>query len=188
MEDRFEKFIMENRGQFDTREPDPRIWDKIERDIRVSSKFNWKVGFKRAAIVLLILMASYGAFEMINRVSSGSDMAVKGKKYQKENTLPGLKEAEAYYTNIVNEKLNELKPIIANCPSLEEEIQFDLSELDSVYVDLKKDLKDNMANQEVIEAIIDNYRLKISILEDLRNELAEMGDECIPLKTEQYAL
>jgi hypothetical protein len=54
-----------------------------------------------------------------------------------------------------------------------------MSELDSVYIDLKADLKDNMANQEVIEAIIENYRMKISILEDLLKQIDPEDDECV---------
>ena len=42
-------------------------------------------------------------------------------------------------------------------------------ELDSVYISLKSDLKDNIANHEVIEAMIQNYRLRISILEESYN-------------------
>jgi hypothetical protein len=103
----------------------------------------------------------------------------KSRKGRKENTLPGLHDAEVYYTNLVNQKLDELRPIIANCPSLEEELNIDLSELDSVYLELKTDLKDNMANQEVVEAIIENYRLKIRILEDLLSEMAPLEEECI---------
>ena len=34
-------------------------------------------------------------------------------------------------------------------------------------MDIKKDLKDNIANQDVIEALIQNYRIKINILEDM---------------------
>jgi hypothetical protein len=188
MKDRFEKFITENRGNFDTREPDPLIWDKIEKDIRVKHQFDWKIGLKRAAIVLVVCLASYGAFELTHRLSSKNFQSASKIKNNKENSIPGLNEAEAYYTNVVNEKLDELKPIIANCPSLEEELQYDLSELDSVYLDLKGDLKDNMANQEVVEAIIENYRLKITILEDILSELTSMGEECIPKKSDSYAL
>ena len=50
---------------------------------------------------------------------------------------------------------------------LEDELKIDLSELDSIYSNLKEDLKDNIANQDVLEAMIDNYRLRISILEEL---------------------
>jgi signal transduction histidine kinase len=187
MDDRFEKFIAENRENFDFREPDPLIWKKIKADVQVKQKFNWRVIMKRAAVVVLIFAASYVVNEMVHRLSDRGLNALKSIKGHKETTLPGLNEAEAYYTNIVNQKLDELKPIIANCPSLEKELNYDMSELDSVYHDLKTDLKDNMANQEVIEAIIENYRLKITILEDILTEITPLNDECIS-KTDGYAL
>jgi hypothetical protein len=185
MKDRFEKFISENREQFDSYEPDPHVWEKVEKNIRTNRKINWRLGLKRAAIVILIFSASYAANELIHRYNNTQLSSIKPGK--KENIIPGLTEAEAYYTNIVNQKMDELKPVIANCPSLQEELNYDLSELDSVYIDLKTDLKDNMANQEVIEAIIENYRLKISILEDILKEITPLGDECIP-NSDGYAL
>jgi hypothetical protein len=187
MKDRFEKFISENHENFDFREPDPAIWDKLKNDIRVRRKIDWPLIARRAAIIVLIFGASYIANEMVHRAQNKDLEAFKPGKHHKENALPGLHEAEAYYTGVVNQKLDELKPVIANCPSLQEEINYDMSELDSVYHELKRDLKDNMANQEVIEAIIENYRLKISILEDLLTELEPLGDECVP-KTNEYAL
>jgi hypothetical protein len=187
MEDRLEKFISGNRENFDFREPDPSVWRKIEVSLRFQHRFDWRLLLKRAAFVLLIFMASYGVNEFIHQLNGKDLHALKSTRSKRGTNVPGLSEAEAYYTSIVNQKLDELKPIIANCPSLEEEMQFDLSKLDSVYLDLKSDLKDNMANQEVIEAIIENYRLKISILEDIQSELTPTGDECIP-KSKGYAL
>jgi len=63
--------------------------------------------------------------------------------------------------------LQEVKPYLTQYPSVEDELNTDLSELDSIYVSLKHDLKDNIANHEVIEAMIQNYRLRINILEDM---------------------
>ncbi|MBN1143605.1 MAG: hypothetical protein JXA72_04255 [Bacteroidales bacterium] len=187
MDDRFEKFMSENRDSFDFREPDPRIWKQVEANMKVKRNFDWKLFMKRAAIVMLIFSASYVVNDMVHRYNGRGLQSLKPGKAGKENMMPGLKEAEAYYTGLVNQKLNELEPILANCPSLEEEVSYDMSELDSVYIQLKNDLKDNMANQEVIEAIIENYRLKISILEDLLKELEPYADECIP-NIEGYAL
>lgn len=179
MDDRFEKFITENRENFDFREPDPGIWNKIETDLSLKRRFDWRLVLKRAAIVVVIFAASYAVNEMIHQMKN-NDLSVKQKTKDKtENAAPGLNEAEAYYTQLVNQKLDELKPIMANCPSLVEELNYDMSELDSVYYELKSDLKDNMANQEVVEAIIENYRLKITILEDLLTEMEPLGDECI---------
>jgi hypothetical protein len=187
MDDRFEKFITENRESFNFREPDPLIWKKIETNIRVKRKFNWRLIMQRAAIVVLIFAASYIVNEMMHRLNDKSLSAIKSTKSDKKNNIPGLSEAEAYYTNLVKQKLDELKPIIANCPSLEMDLNYDMSELDSVYYELKSDLRDNMANQEVIEAIIENYRLKVNILEDILTEITPVGDECIS-KTTGYAL
>ncbi len=187
MDDRFEKFISENRDSFDFREPDPRIWKQVEANMKVKRNFDWKLFMRRAAIVILIFSASYVVNDIVHSYHGKGLQSSKTGKTRKENVLPQLKEAEAYYTGLVNQKLNELEPILANCPSLEEEVNYDMSELDSVYIQLKNDLKDNMANQEVIEAIIENYRLKISILEDLLKELEPYADECIP-NTEGYAL
>jgi len=187
MDDKLKEYIAAHREEFDSREPDPGIWEKIEADIRVRPGIKWRVILARAAAVVLIFAASYAVNEFIHRSNSkstGGDRSVASKK---GNTIPGLSEAEAYYTSLVNQKLDELKPIMANCPSLREELNVDMSELDSVYVDLKADLKDNMANQEVIEAIIENYRLKIRILEDLLRDMEPVGDECIS-KNDTHAL
>jgi len=184
MKDRFENFITDHREKFDFREPDPRIWKNLQKDMPVQRSLSWQLFLKRAAIVVLIFGASYIANEMVHRYRS---KGIISSKQGKESIIPGLHEAEAYYTGLINQKLDELKPVIANCPSLQEEIDYDLSELDSVYTELKSDLKDNMANQEVIEAIIQNYRLKITILEDIMSDLAPFEDECIQ-NSDEYAI
>ncbi len=185
MEDKFEKFITENREAFDIHDPNPKIWNQIQGNLRFKSKSGWKQILQKAAVVAVIFAASYLVNEMVHRYQQGerkSDRAVA-----KTNAAPGLKEAEAYYTNLLNQKMDELKPVMANCPALAEELNYDMSELDSVYTDLKKDLKDNMANQEVVEAIIENYRLKVRILEELLSEIKPHEDECLS-KNDGYAL
>ncbi|HAM10742.1 MAG TPA: hypothetical protein DCP74_10825 [Bacteroidales bacterium] len=63
--------------------------------------------------------------------------------------------------------------MLATNPELKKELNNDLLQIDSIYADLKKDLKDNIANQEVVEALIRNYTIKIKILEDLLAILRE---------------
>ena len=187
MDDSFEKFVRSKQDEFDFREPDPGLWKKIQADIRPHKRINWQLILSRAAMVAIIFAASYGINEYFHQVRNRNSNSMGNHANGKGNNIPGLKEAEAYYTGLVNEKMAELKPIMANCPSLEEELKFDMSELDSVYIDLKADLKDNMANQEVIEAIIENYRMKISILEDLLKQIDPEDDECVS-KPVDYAL
>jgi hypothetical protein len=187
MENRFEEFIRDKREAFDFREPDPMLWKKIEADIRPRRIINWRTIASRAAAVLIIFAASYVVHEIIDN----SDRTLTAKKSRQKETkeiiIPELQEAELYYSGLINEKLEEIKPILTGCPAVETELKFDMSELDSLYTDLKLDLKDNVANQEVVEAIIENYRLRIAILQDLLNELQPGESKCVS-KNNEYEL
>jgi len=187
MLDKLEKYVTENRDQFDHHDPDPEIWKKIEKSIGPKHAFNWKVTLLRAAGVAAIFALSFMASEFIHRLRNDDLQADRFPGRGKEIVIPELKEAEAYYTGIINEKLEEMKPIMLNCPSLQEDLQMDFSELDSIYLELKNDLRDNIANEEVIQAIIDNYRLKIEILEAMLEELEPDSDFCIP-NTSDYEM
>lgn len=172
MKDELEKFVLKHREEFDFHEPDSRLWKKIKSNIRSGKSINWRLIISRAAAVLIIFIISY----MINRfVDKGFPRITVIK--DKEIEIPELKEAENYYTGLLNEKLNEIKPILSACPALKKELFYDLNQLDSLYAELKNDLRDNIANQEVIDAMIQNYRLRISILEELLSEIKPDKDE-----------
>ncbi len=165
MKDKLEKFILDNREEFNIHEPPKGLWNKIEKNIRPEKRINWHMVLGRAAAVVIIFAASYLVHDLVDRYRQNDrHIAIKASK---DIVIPELQEAEYYYTSLIDEKLKEIKPILADNPSLEHEIRYDLNQLDSVYKDLKNDLKDNIANQEIIEAMIQNYRLRLSILEDV---------------------
>ncbi len=174
MKDKLEKFIINNREEFDSRKPDAKLWDKIEADIKPKKTVSWKFVFGRAAAVLFIFIASYITYEFINK---GFPKITFIKSTEIE--IPELMEAENYYSRLLNQKLEEIKPIITGYSTLEEELNYDLDQLDSLYNELKNDLKDNIANQEVIDAMVQNYRLRITILEEILSELKPNEDESI---------
>jgi hypothetical protein len=84
-----------------------------------------------------------------------------------------LKETEIYYNNLVNSLYREATPFLTSNPEIKKELNTDISQLDSICFEIKKDLKDNVANQEVVEALIQNYRIKIRLLEDMLTILKE---------------
>ena len=180
MNDQLEKFILDNRDEFDVYEPSPDVWNKIEKDLHKKKRLSLKGVLYRAAAVAVIFMLSYLAHDLINRdktqISENQDAELENYV----DKIPELAEAKAYYTSQVNSKLAEIKPMLESDPELSDDIMTDLSELDSIYENLKVDLLDNVANKEIIEAMIQNYRLKLEILEELQMEL--LNDE----KTEDY--
>ena len=99
---------------------------------------------------------------------------------------PQLKETEIYYNQLVSTLYNEAAPHLKENPEMREELNNDLSQLDSICIDLKKDLKDNISNQDVVEALIRNYRIKIDILEDMLAVLKEADNN--PEKKKSHEL
>jgi len=170
-QDRLEQFIAENRDQFDLYDPDEKVWKEISKSIHQKRQFSsWKAIAWRAAAVIIIFAASFMFWEYLN---TRQVLVSRQEKKILKLEIPELKEAEFYYTNMVDNKLKELIPLISENPELQNELNNDLRELDSVYAELQNDLIDNIANDEVVEAMIQNYRLKLEILEDLLEHLKE---------------
>ena len=169
MKDRLEQFISDNRDQFDLFEPDDKLWAGIESKVAQKKTFRigWKGVLSRAAAVLIIFAASFLVQEILHR----RQLVITENNEMKE--IPELQEAEIYYTSLLNSKIEQIEPLISDNPELGETLQQDLSELDSIYTELQKDLRDNIANDEVVEAMIQNYILKIQILEDLLEYMDE---------------
>jgi len=97
----------------------------------------------------------------------------------KEEASPMVRElieAEAYYTSVINLKKDEVFRLTASNPDIRREIDMEMVDLDRVFSELKDDLKDNADNEEVIEAMIQNYRLKLDILEDMLLQLNQTDE------------
>lgn len=164
MEDRLEKFVMEHRDEFDVLEPTDALWQGIEKKMKKGKTRSIRFYASRVAAVAAIFVVSF----MVQKFFFN-----QGNIYKE---IPELAEAENYYSGLINAKLEEVKPMLNEFPDIEEELEYDLSELDSVYESLQEDLKDNVANQEVIEAMIENYRLRIDILEEMMHFLERQNE------------
>lgn len=176
MKNRLEEFVRGHRQDFDSYEPGEALWGKIEKKLDRGRKVKLRFYLSRAAAVAAIFALSFMAQHYI--ISDRNKMA----------EIPELKEAEMYYSGLIDAKLQEIKPMLAEYPDIEHEMESDLSELDSVYSSLKNDLKDNVANQEVIEAMIQNYRMRIDILEEMLHFLDKTNDENKNDNTPDYEL
>lgn len=169
MKDRFEEFVKNNREEFNIHTPNPDLWKKIEKKKKgTGTRKIWLI-VSRIAAVAIIFFLSYAYHEF--RDYRKQERLAKNIDQKVYEMVPELKEAEFYYNNQVNLKLEELQPLFTHSPEIKEEVNRDLTELDSVYISLKQDLMDNIANDQVLEAMIQNYRLKLDILEDLLHEV-----------------
>jgi hypothetical protein len=72
---------------------------------------------------------------------------------------------------MIEQRKQEFILLSGSDASLRKEVDIELTELDHIYRELKEDLKDNADNEEVVVAMIQNYRLKLEILEEILLQL-----------------
>lgn len=161
--DRLENFIRKHRDDLDILVPSQRVWKNIDKR---SAKKRIYYYISAAAILILIM----GSALIIFRNSEN--------RLHLNETDQQLKETELYYNNLINSLYDEAEPMLTGYPELNNELTSDFVRIDSLCIEIKKDLKDNVANQEVITALIQNYRIKIRILEEMLMLLKE--NENIP--------
>lgn len=162
--DKLEEHIRRNREDLDRYSPPTGIWRRIRKELK-KKKPVMRLWISVAAMIVVILGTAIALFRPVYRWSN-----TNSEKHNDEGPTqldPQLKETEIYYNNLVNSLYKEATPLLTKNPEIKKELNSDLSHLDSICVDLKKDLKDNVSNQDVIEALIQNYRIKINILEDM---------------------
>ena len=163
--DRLEDFVKANRDAFDFREPSPELWERIAKPAKVKKSLPFRQYLYRAAVVLVVvsigsvLLWQFG-LRSSNRLAKNADPE-----------LIELMETEAYYSTQVDRKLKEIRKCYYTYPELEDEIETDLSELESMYKVLKTDLEENISNRSVIEAMIENNRYRLKLCDDVLEQI-----------------
>ena len=165
--ERLEEFISKNRQDLDPYDPDPALWKEITKELDRKKRylFRW---FSAAAVFVAVLASAFILY-VRSDVKHNGYYAV-GEQQQE------LKETEIFYSGVINSLYQEAEPFLSKQPDIRKELLSDMSRIDSLCTEIKKDLKDNISNQEVIEALVQNYRIKISILEDMLAVLRENQD------------
>lgn len=181
--DKLEEHIRKNREDLDRYSPSSDIWKRIRKSLKKEKSY-MKRWLSIAAMIVVILGTAIIFFKPEYRWSDSNRGKNNNEVFSQVN--PQLKETEIYYSTLVNSLYREATPLLTKNPEIKKELNTDLSHLDSICSDLKKDLKDNVSNQEVVEALIQNYRIKIRLLEDMLTILKE--NENNPEKKKSHEL
>jgi hypothetical protein len=180
--DSLEEHIMKHREELDRHKPPRGAWTRIRKELK-NDRFYLVKRLSIAAMIAVILGSAALLVKPLT-IARKTDPAKNYQLYARLN--PQLRETEIYYNNLANTLYKEVTPMLARNPEIEKELFADISHIDSICTEIKKDLKDNVANQDVIEALIRNYRIKIRILEDMLEVLNE--SEGKPKKSDNHEL
>jgi len=150
------QFIQNNRAAFDSEMPPAFVWENVEKNLPRKRVHMYRV-LRMAAAILLIL----GMGIVIGRFAgqtSKTDLALSDISNE-------YAELENFYTQKINQKINLLKN-----QQLDEKALSDIKELEEEFETLKHELNtSNAQDEQIIQAMIENYRTKIDILERVLN-------------------
>ncbi len=160
MSDPLKRYVEANQSDFEVFPFDEEVgWEEIASKIQPArtKKMRLKPWLYVAASVLLLAVFGVAVMQP-NQMESG---------YASE-----IMEAKTYYQHMVDGKISLVKARVDD-----EELFADLEAMDVAFEELERDLKDDVDNEEVVAAMIDNYRLKLKILEKILEELDQKEHE-----------
>lgn len=169
MEEQFEKFSRDNKKDFDYLEVPSELWDKIETKrkapkIKKSNLFSTKYIFKQVASIALIATVSILAYKWISEKPTETSKQIT--EVIADEVIPNeLEDLDQYYGREVDKAMVHFTSSIPNQHEIFIEIKAQLNYLDDERGMLVNEFSANY-DKNIMEEIINIYRLKIEILED----------------------
>ncbi len=165
-----EDIIKDHKDFFNEAEPREGHFDrftrKLEMRFRQTAPRRSIVPYllKAAVVTLLVTLSSLWTWEHFirpdrNRMALG-------------DVSPQYREVENYYVHQVNLMENELGSIdIMSNSEQKSTLMKEIQGMDSVYVQLQKELKANPGDERIINAMIEHYQTKLEVMAFIVNQL-----------------
>lgn len=174
MSNKLKKFIWDNRNEFDDAVPSGKVWQNIESSMtgKKGKKFILTPLYKWSMAAAAVLILSAGAYFFMNKnKNTGIEYAAN---------VPGPDTATVTATAIdapeVNQfakmitlKQEELRSLAKDQPELYRQFTKDITQLDSSYNILKKQLSATPNREMLLEAMIQNLQLQLNVLNQQLN-------------------
>lgn len=172
MSDNLERFIRQNRRDFDQDQPPAELWSKIETTLPAKKNnklFTLRDIYKWSAAAALLVIALTSLYFLVIRKNS-HETADTNTQPMKVSPVENIAIApedeaaikEAYHS--IGEKQKELQALTADQPGLYQQFLEDLKALDSSYQALKVQAQNSPNRDVLIRAMIQNLRLQAELL------------------------
>ncbi len=161
MSKRLEDFISRNKNEFNDREPDADLWQKIEKRLPAQLKTiepekSFSLGFVlRVAAGIILVMAAGFIFYLQKQHPQPVDLAQINPEYAQQ---------QIRYASEVESKRTELKAISKTDPELYREFNSVLINMDQSYKKLNLELQNSPNQERVLRAMIRNLKVQTELL------------------------
>ena len=175
---RIEDIINKGRSEFDDREPSDGHFERFS--LRLATRLHAGKAkrsivpylLKAAVVTLLVTLSSLWTFDHFVRPNLKTKMTLS-------EVSPEYREVEKYYVQQVNFVENEFSSLNLSTPEQKEVLMKEMASMDSVYVELQKELRANPDDQRIIDAMIRHYQTKIEVMTYILDQLKEIKAETV---------
>lgn len=170
MSDQLKNFIDSNREAFDANEPDPQLFNRIEKQMTGAGKtkkmFIKPLRFAAAAVMLIVISGTVYTIVNNKKVDEGSVVKTTQPVLEEATLIgdPAFAKQIVYFQEIIGLQQSELKQLEKEYPQLYKQFVGDITELDSSYQSLKTNLSANPNREMLLEAMIQNLQLQSELL------------------------
>lgn len=197
-DDKLKNFIQDNLEDFDTEMPSTNLWEKIKDEkvdkiipLEQSEKPATKVIklnpiWYKVAVAVLMVTNAYFIFLLNDENTATQIVEVKqpqGEIIQEKPVSPlyaEFAEVELVYMSKVNVKVQELKNFESEFPQENEEILQELEELSTDFNELKNEIDAEVMDEVILQAMVENYQIRLQILEDILAQINTYNEKNIP--------
>ncbi len=169
MKSRFEQYIEQHRDEFDSEDPSPAGWQKLQAKFSGKNKPVIKHLFFKSWLIAAAMtgIAALLVFSLIKSPSADPLAIAPAPNNALLNEINPTYAKEVYhFTQLIEIKQNELKKMQKADPVLYNQFIKDITRLDSSYNALQTQLPENPNREQLLEAMIQNLRLQADLLNE----------------------
>jgi hypothetical protein len=174
MSDKLKQFISENEQHFDS-VPTTGHFERFKRlqeqnitPIRSKKSVATPIFLKVAAILVLVFGIGWMVFNL-GKIQGAQEFNHLAQTQTVDNQE--LSDAEFFFSEQVNLKKKEVLAYASSNNDATQQIMQELEKLELQFLDLKEELAINNNNEQIINSMIENYRMRLSVLERLLKHL-----------------
>ena len=167
-----EKYIRDKRDSFDEKEPveghERRFEQRLERS-EVGKK-NAGIGFWKVAAAVAVILA-IGLSVLVPQFNSPADVQYASMSLGEVSAE--MADVELYYKSQLAEEYEKLNNLSKSDPDVAAHLN-EIEELNEAYAELERQLYESGSHDKVITAMIENFRLRLELLEKLEVKKSEL--------------
>jgi hypothetical protein len=171
-----EEIIRKNKDFFDEAEPSKGHFERFSRKLEM--RFSTHT-IKRSIVPYLLKAAVVTLLVTLSSLWTYDHFLKPGRnRMTLSQVSPQYKEVENYYVHQVNLMESDLvNTELNNSPEQKKMLLTEMKSMDSVYVQLQKELKANPNDERIINAMIEHYQTKLDVMTYIVNQLKEIRKE-----------